>query len=74
MSSYVVEDQNPRAPRRLLSHCVLLGRALKRRVPARRRLEKALGQEQALMLVRALSADQGLVRRGRRVRRVRSSP
>jgi hypothetical protein len=73
MSSYVVEEQNPRAPRRLLSHCVLVGRALKRRVPARLRLEKALGREQASTLVSALARDQSLVRRGRR-RRVKSSP
>lgn len=73
MSSYVFEKQNPRAPRRLLSHCALVGRALKRRVPARRRLENALGREQAVMLVRGLTGDQGLVRRGRR-RRVKSSP
>lgn len=74
MSSYAVDNENPRAPRRLLSHCVLLGRALKRRVPARRRLENAIGREQAITLVRALSGDQGLVRRGRRGRRVKSSP
>jgi len=73
MSSYVVEEQNPRAPRRLLSHCVLVGRAFKRRVPARRRLENAVGREQAITLVSALTRDQGLARRGRR-RRVKSSP
>ena len=68
MSSYVVENQtNPRAPRRLLSHCALVGRALKRRVPARRRLESAVGREQALMLIRGLTGDQRLRRRGRRV-------
>jgi hypothetical protein len=69
MSSYVIENQ--RARRRLLSHCALLGRALKRRVPARRRLEKALGRDQAHALVRALSQEPA--RRARR-RRVRSSP
>ena len=74
MSSYAVENENPRAQRRLLRHCVMLGRALKRRVPARRRLENALGREQALMLLRALSGDQTRVRRGRRGRRVKSSP
>ncbi len=67
MSSYVVENQNPRAPRRLLSHCALVGRALKRRVPARRRLEHAVGREQALMLIRGLTGDQRVGRRGRRV-------
>jgi hypothetical protein len=72
MSSYAVSKKNPRAPRRLLSHCALLGRALKRRVPARRRLEKALGREQALTLIRALNGDQRLARR--RGRRVTSSP
>ena len=72
MSSYVVE--NPRARRRLLSHCALVGRAVKRRIPARRRLERALGREQALLLVHSLAGDQGLVRRRRRRRRVRSSP
>jgi hypothetical protein len=74
MSSYAVKTENPRAPRRLLSHCALVGRALKRRVPARRRLERALGREQAIMLIRALTGDQSLVRRGRPVRRVKSSP
>jgi hypothetical protein len=72
MSSYVVE--NPRARRRLLSHCALVGRAVKRRIPARRRLERALGREQARLLVQALSGDQALVRRARRLRRVKSSP
>ena len=73
MSSYAVNEQNPRAPRRLLTHCALVGRALRRRVPARLRLEKALGREQASTLVGALTGDQGLVRRGR-PRRVKSSP
>jgi hypothetical protein len=71
MSSYALD--NDRAPRRLLRHCVLLGSALKRRVPARRRLEAAVGCEQARMLVEALTDDQGLVRRARRLR-VKSSP
>ena len=72
MSSYVVDNnENPRAPRRLLNHCMLLGRALKRRVPARRRLESKLGREQSNMLVGALTEDQGRVRRRRRVK---SSP
>lgn len=74
MSSYAVDNENPRAPRRLLSHCVLLGRALTRRVPARRRLESKLGREQSNMLVGALTADQGRVRRARLGRRVKSSP
>jgi hypothetical protein len=72
MSSYVVEKQNPRAPRRLVNHCALLGRALRRRVPAKRRLENAVGREQAMLLVRGLTGDQSLVRR--RGRRVKSSP
>jgi len=74
MTSYAVDDENPRAPRRLLNHCLLLGRALKRRVPARRRLERMLGREQSNMLVGALTADQGRVRRARLARRVKSSP
>lgn len=72
MSLYVVQDL--RARRRLLRHCALVGRAPKRRIPARRRLERALGREQAQMLLQALSGDHGLVRRGRRLRRVKSSP
>jgi hypothetical protein len=72
MGSYVVE-KNTRARRRLLSHCALVGRAVKRRIPARRRLERALGREQTHMLLQALSGSQGLVRR-RRFRRVKSSP
>jgi hypothetical protein len=71
MSSYVLEKK-PRAPRRLLHHCALLGGAVKRRVPARRRLEAALGREQACRLLEGLTAGHGLVRRARR--RVRSSP
>ncbi len=71
MSAYV--PKNHRAHRRLLRHCALLGRALKRRVPARRRLEAAVGPEQARLLVEALTGDQGFVRRARRLR-VRSSP
>ena len=71
MSSYVLE--NHRARRRLLRHCALLGRALKRRVPARRRLEAAVGREQARLLVETLTDDHGLVRRARRLR-VKSSP
>jgi hypothetical protein len=71
MTSYVFENQ--RARRRLLSHCALVGRAVKRRIPARRRLEHALGREQARLLVQALSGGQGFVRR-RRFRRVKSSP
>jgi hypothetical protein len=71
MTSYVVE--NPKARRRLLTHCALVGRAVKRRIPARRRLERALGREQARQLVHALSGSQGLVRR-RRLLRVKSSP
>ena len=74
MTSYAADTENPRARRRLLSHCVLLGRALKRRVPARRRLESKLGREQSNMLVGALTADQGRVRRARLGRRVKSSP
>lgn len=69
MSSYAIE--NPRGRKRLLSHCALLGWSLKRRVPARRRLESALGRDQAADLVEALAGDQALVRRRRRVR---SSP
>lgn len=64
MSSYAF--QNRRVPRRLLRHCALLGRALRRRVPARRRLEAAIGREQARLLVAALAGNQGLVRRPRR--------
>ena len=55
MSSYVLENQ--RAHRRLLRHCALLGRALKRHVPARRRLEAAVGREQARLLVETLTGD-----------------
>ena len=64
MGSYVF--QNRRVPRRLLRHCALLGQALRRRVPARRRLEAAIGREQARLLVTALTGNQGLVRRARR--------
>jgi hypothetical protein len=71
MSSYVLE--NPRARRRLLRHCALLGRALKLRVPARHRLDAAVGHEQASLLLEGLTGDHGLVRRAPR-RRVRSSP
>ncbi len=71
MSVYVL--QNHRAHRRLLRHCALFGRALKRRVPARRRLEAAVGREQARLLVEELTGDQSFVRRARRLR-VRSSP
>jgi hypothetical protein len=53
MTSYALE--NPKGRRRLLRHCALVGRALKRRVPARRRLERALGSEQADLLVRTLA-------------------
>jgi hypothetical protein len=70
MSSYVLDK--PRAPRRLLRHCALLGSALKRRVPAKRRLEAALGREQARLLLESLTGDHGFVRRTRR--RARSSP
>jgi hypothetical protein len=70
MSSYALNKK--RAPRRLLRHCTMLGRALRRRVPARRRLEAAVGREQARFLIAALVGDQGLVRRTRR--RVKSSP
>jgi hypothetical protein len=66
--------ENPKGRRRLLRHCALPERPLKGRVPARLRLDRALGREQATLLVRALSGDHGLVRRGRRRRRVRSSP
>ena len=69
MSSYVIEN-NARARRRLLSHCALVGRAVTRRVPARRRLEKALGRDPAHSLVRALAGSQDRARR----RRVKSSP
>jgi hypothetical protein len=68
MGSYPLNDH--RARRRLLRHCLLLGRALKRRVPARRRLEVAVGREQARMLVEALTGDHGRARR----LRVKSSP
>jgi hypothetical protein len=69
MSSYAIET--PHGRQRLLGHCALLGQALKRRVPARRRLESALGRDQAADLVEALAGDQAA---GRRRRRVRSSP
>ena len=71
MSSYALD--NPRARLRLLRHCLLLGRALKRRVPARRRLEAAVGTEQARLLVESLTDDHDLARRARRLR-VKSSP
>jgi hypothetical protein len=54
MSAQVRDNQ--RAHRRLLSHCALVGRALKRRVPARSRLETAIGRDQARDLVEALAA------------------
>ncbi|HST26366.1 MAG TPA: hypothetical protein VLJ76_10265 [Gaiellaceae bacterium] len=57
MSASVPE--NPRAGRRLLSHCALVGRALRRRVPARRRLETALGRDEARSLVEALTGTPG---------------
>jgi hypothetical protein len=72
MSSYALEN-HIRARRRLLRHCVLLGRALKRRVPASRRLEAAVGREQARLLVEALTDDHGGALRARRLR-VKSSP
>jgi hypothetical protein len=68
MSSYLIDEK--RARRRLLGHCAIVGRAITRRVPAGRRLEKALGRDQAHSLVRALAGAQDLARR----RRVRSSP
>jgi hypothetical protein len=68
MSSYVIDEKHSR--RRLLGHCALVGRAIAQRVPARRRLEKALGRNQAHNLVRALTGAQDLAPR----RRVRSSP
>jgi hypothetical protein len=71
MSSYAIE--NPRGGTRLLRHCTLLGSALKRRVPARKRLETALGRDAADRLVHSLASDQDLERRDRRFR-VRSSP
>jgi hypothetical protein len=70
MSSFVLE--RPRAPERLLRHCALFGSAPSRRVPASRRLEAALGAEQARVLLETLIGDQSPVRRPRR--RVRSSP
>ena len=69
MSSYVIDEKHAR--RRLLGHCALVGRAIAQRVPARRRLEKALGRDQAHSLVRALAVGSGP---GARRRRVRSSP
>ncbi len=71
MSTYAIE--NPRGGTRLLSHCTLLGSALKRRVPARKRLETALGSDAADRLVRSLASDQDPERRDRRFR-VKSSP
>ena len=71
MSSYVLENQ--RGQRRLLRHCRLFGMPRRRRLSARRRLEAAVGREQAGLLLAALTGDHGLVRRGRR-RRVTSSP
>ncbi len=69
MSSYALE--NPRGGTRLLSHCTLLGSALARRVPARRRLETALGRDATDRLLTALASDQD--REPRRFR-VRSAP
>jgi hypothetical protein len=73
MSTYAFET--PRGGTRLLGHCTLLESALRRRVPARKRLETALGRDEADRLVHALASDQDddLERRGRRFR-VRSSP
>jgi hypothetical protein len=53
MASYALE--NARGRRRLIGHVALVGRALKRRMPARKRLERALGREQAEQLVQALA-------------------
>jgi hypothetical protein len=53
MSSYAIDT--PHGRRRLLSHCALLGRALKRRAPARRRLEATLGRDQARDLIQTLA-------------------
>jgi hypothetical protein len=72
MASYALE--NARGRRRLIGHVALVGRALKRRMPARKRLERALGREQAEQLVQALSDNQGAARRVRLRRRVMSSP
>jgi hypothetical protein len=69
MSTYAIE--NPRGGTRLLSHCTLLGSAVARRVPARKRLETALGSDAADRLVRSLASDQGP---GRRRFRVKSWP
>jgi hypothetical protein len=72
MTSFAFES---RGGRRLLGHVALVGRALTRRLPARARLERALGREQARQLVDALSDGQDAERRGRlRRRRVTSSP
>jgi hypothetical protein len=71
MSSYAIET--PHGRRRLLSHCALVGRALKRRVPASRRLETALGRDQAQELLESLAIGHDPALRARR-RRVRSSP
>jgi hypothetical protein len=70
MSFDTIETQRAR---RLLAHCALLGHALKQRVPARRRLEAALGPEQARRLLQALTGDYGRARRTERLR-VRSAP
>jgi hypothetical protein len=59
--------------KRLWRHCCLMGSWGKGRLPARRRLEVALGREQARALVATLTTNQGLTRRARRVR-VKSSP
>ncbi len=68
MSTFAIE--NPHGRRRLLRHCALLGTALTWRVPARRRLEAALGRDQTHNLLQSLAGDQDRARR----RRVRSSP
>jgi len=53
MTSYALETARGR--RRLIGHVALFGRALKRRRPARKRLERALGREQTEHLVQSLS-------------------
>ena len=65
--------RNPKALKRLWRHCSLSGAPGKRRLPARARLEAALGSERAAMLLKALAGDHGFVRRTRRLR-VKSSP
>ena len=60
---------------RLIEHCRLLGPFEGDASSARRRLEAAVGQDQARLLLSALTGDHAFVRRARRcLPRARSAP